>query len=85
MKYYVGKIVDRMGEYEWETTIRFCTDRNPEAYLDILAMGWRLEDAEWSEEYGGYDHGDGIVVTAGQWKEVSQSTYEGLDGIVTVL
>ena len=86
-KWYVGTIEERCGELEWKCTIRFYMMDSglPDDYLDNVAKNWRLEDAEWAEDYRGYDHGDGIAVIAGKWKEVSFHVYESLVGIVTEL
>ena len=87
MKFYVGKIDERLGEIELSTTIRFKLDdhESPIIYLDDIAQNWRLEYAEWDESYNGYDHGDGICVNPGSHKEVTPETYSDLDGIITEL
>lgn len=87
MKFYVGKIEDRLGEFEFCTIIRFKLDphEDPDDYLNDIAKNWRLDEAEWDDSYGGYDHGDGICVTPGRFKEVTFETYHDLDGIITEL
>lgn len=87
MKFYVGKIDERVGEIEFSTTIRFKLDdhESPGIHLDDIAKNWRLEEAEWSEFYDGYDHGDDICVTPGWFKEVTFETYHDLAGIITEL
>lgn len=87
MKFYVGKIDERLGEIELSTTIRFKLDghESPRIYLDDIAKNWRLEEAEWNEFYSGYDHGDGICVNPGNHKEVTPETYSDLAGIITEL
>ena len=87
MKFYVGKIDERVGEIEFSTTIRFKLDdhESPRTYLDDIAKNWRLEEAEWNESYNGYDHGDGICVNPGSHKKVLFETFHNLDGIITEL
>lgn len=87
MKFYVGKINERVGEIEFSATIRFKLDDHecPGAYLDSIAMNWRIEEAEWDECYNGYDHGDGICVNPGSHKEVTLETYTDLVGVITEL
>ena len=87
MKFYVGKINERLGEIELSTTIRFKLDphEDPEIHLDDIAKNWRLEEAEWNEFYNGYDNGDGIYINPGRFKEVTPETYSDLAGIITEL
>ena len=87
MKFYVGKIDERLGEIELSTTIRFKLDdhESPGIYLDNIAQNWRLEEAEWNEFYNGYDNGYDICVNPGSHKEVTPETYSDLAGIITEL
>lgn len=87
MKFYVGKIEEQIGEVECSTTIRFKLDphEDPDGYLNDLAKNWRLDEAEWDDSYGGYDHGDSICVNPGSHKEVTPETYSDLAGIITEL
>ena len=87
MKFYVGKIDEQIGEIGFSTTIRFKLDdhEDPKIHLDHLAKNWRLDEAEWDDSYGGYDHGDGICVNPGRFKEVTFETYYDLVWIITEL
>ena len=87
MKFYVGKVNERLGEIELSTTIRFKLDdhESPRIHLDDIAKNWRLDEAEWDDRFGGYDHGDGICVNPGSHKEVTPETYSDLDGIIIEL
>ena len=40
MKYYIGKIQERNGEFENYETIMFKTDEYPREYLEVLAYEW---------------------------------------------
>jgi len=84
MKYYIGDIEDKIGEYEFSTTIRFKTDRDPEEYLDSIAKTWYSTEYT-EEEEGYYSHSGDTISSAGTWQELDEGVYNQLTLIVQVV
>lgn len=80
MKYYIGVLDTRNGEYEYDSHVRFSTKEDPAKYLERIARSWygipdscTIEDcedeAELTEENcpledGGFYHNCGEVHTS---------------------
>jgi len=59
MKYYIGKIMERNGEFEYTDRYLFKTEGDPHEFAAKTAMEWRGgSEADWDEEHEGYwcDH-----------------------------
>ena len=76
MKFYIGKIEQRHGEYEFTAVIKFKTVDFPDVCLDSIIKDWFGERDEESISDNGYTfHGGQIFIEAGAIQEVSESVY----------
>lgn len=84
MKYYIGQIDERLGEYEGSSIIRFNTDGCPSEYLDNLARIWYDEENDGSEKLNEwYWHNGEVICRGGSWQEVTEELYNALPYFVT--
>lgn len=75
VKYFIGKLHERNGEYEYVHTLRFMTNGNPGKYLDDIASRFYDEDGG-DEEDGSYSFNLGcIIVTPGICREITKDFY----------
>ena len=83
-KYYVAKIEELNGEYEYISTIRFClpATRKPAAFLNRVVKDW-YSGAARKENDGYYFNCGEVYVEAGDYKEVPEAAFDALSGIVT--
>ncbi len=97
MKYYIGTLEERNGEYEYTLHRLFATEDDPQKYLATLASkqyGDFIEpedrekpEEDWSvdrkeSDAGGWYFNCGEVhVRAGSYKEISESAYNELSFI----
>ena len=85
MKYYIGEITERNGEFEYNTKYLFATYSDPEEYSNDVAMEWRGSDKDdWDEDHEGY-WCDGTLIFDGGSKEVSQEDFEVLKKYLSIL
>lgn len=55
MKYYIGKIEERNGDFEYTSEYVFQTEGDPDEYTKKHAMEWRGSDEDdWDENRQGY-------------------------------
>lgn len=75
VRYYLGKLSIRIGEYENELPVRFMTDGEPDKYLDIVASRFYNEQGG-DEDEGGYLFDGGCIrVTPGLCREITKDYY----------
>ncbi len=85
MKYYIGRIDERNGEFEYNTKYLFRTTECSAAYNDKTAQGWRGSgDDELDEDMGGY-WCDGSIICAGEVKRIPLEHYNVLKKYLSVL
>lgn len=85
-KFYIGSLDIRNGEYEYEVHVKMALHPNasPSVALDKHGKSFYSGGAE-KEDGGYYFHGRCVFVSAGNSKEISESTYNDLDGVVVNL
>jgi len=83
MKYYLGSIDEKNGDFEYSTTIIFETDKDPNDKHDEIAKTWRDSDDghEWDED-GGYYECDFTSIEAGRLAEITKEVYDTLTKIL---
>ena len=80
MKYYLGTLNIRIGEYEVDTSIRFATNGEPsEIHHDIAKTFWG-RSREDDETY--YFFGDEIAIEVGDRVEVSKEVFNAIPNSV---
>ena len=85
MKYYIGKIHERNGEFEYTTKYLFDTDGKPDEYSNNVAMEWRCVDEDnWDEDHKGY-WCDGTLIFDGGSKEISKDDFDVLKKYLSIL
>lgn len=81
MKYFIGTIDERNGEYEYTHIIKFKTDDKPDSVLEDIARTWYADDPD--EEGSCYFFNCGEVATsAGGFEEVTKEIYDGVPFMV---
>jgi len=85
MKYYIGEILERNGDMEYDTKYLFTTNKNPDKYTDKVAMEWRGGDkSDWDEQHGGYWSDSSLIFDHGS-KEIPKEDFEVLKNYLSVL
>lgn len=85
MKYYIGRIEERNGDFEYRDTYLFATEGNPHDYAEKQAKEWRGSgEDDWSDEHEAWwcDH---TLINNGGWVEVSKEEFEVLSKHIVVL
>tara|TARA_R110000851_G_scaffold287513_3_gene441523 strand:+ start:2297 stop:2575 length:279 start_codon:yes stop_codon:yes gene_type:complete len=84
MKHYIGQIETRNGDYQDTCTIRFVTDKDPEEFLDTIAMRWYDDENDGADKIDDwYWHNGEVVVRGGAWETVDAKTYEAMPYFLT--
>jgi hypothetical protein len=66
MKYYIGKILERNGEFEYTDMYLFKTEGDPHKFTEKTAMEWRGGDEDgWDEAQDGYWSDHTLIFNAG--------------------
>lgn len=82
-KFFIAKLDERNGEYKYAHPMRFklrATWSDTELALDRIAKDFH-DNGEKAGD--GYDFNGGeIHVSAGRFKEISEATFNDLDGII---
>lgn len=86
MKYYIGEVNERNGEYENSSVIRFETDKEPEEYLRDICRFWyssseatdRINGEAEHELGNGWWHNSEVATFVGSYQEVTQEHYDAL-------
>jgi|Laugresbdmm110sd_1035091.scaffolds.fasta_scaffold187957_2 hypothetical protein len=84
MKYYIAKIEERNGEFEYDTKYLFAIDGDPTEYTKEMASSWRGGgsrqqeiDGSWDEALGGWWCYDTLVFDKGH-QEISKEDFDVL-------
>lgn len=80
MTHYLGKLEERNGDYEYETTVKFKTYGEPYAYLRAVSRSWYGEpdDVQDDDSPGFYFNCGSVFVEAGGIQPISAATFEEL-------
>lgn len=85
MKYYIGKIEERNGDFEYSDSYLFTTDGDPSKYAEKQTREWRgCTKGDWDKEQQGY-WSDCTLVFNGGYREISKDDYEVLSNYIAVL
>ena len=85
VKYYVGQVHERNGNFEYDTKYLFSTNKNPDKYAEKIAMSWRGGGKDdWDEAHQGYWCDSTLIFNAGS-NEISKDDFEVLQRHLTVL
>lgn len=84
IKYYIGQLNIRHGEYEFTKTFKFFTDAEPNEYMDMQAKTWYGERDDDEEDAYFFDCGN-ICTTVDGYQEITQEIYEALKIIVEII
>jgi hypothetical protein len=87
VKYYIGQLYERNGEYEYYHTMKFKLGSrfSPLKYMKELAKHWYADynaEREKGPEGGWLFHGGAVFVEEREFKEISESTYNELGDLV---
>jgi hypothetical protein len=83
MKYYIGKIEERNGEFEYTSDYLFTTDGDPNTYAETMAEEWR-GSGNWDAEHEGYWCEHTLILNDG-FREVSKEDFDVLCKYLIVL
>lgn len=87
MKYYIGKIEERNGDFEYSESYLFKikTEGDPQKFAEETAMEWRgSSDDDWDEEQDGW-WCDCTLVFNGGYREISEEDFNVLSNYIAVL
>ena len=85
MRYYIGKILERNGDFEYDAKYLFETSDDPDKYTRNVAMEWRGGDEEdWDESHDGFWSGDTFIHDYGS-TEIPRSDFMVLQKYLSVL
>lgn len=83
-KFYMVKLKERNGEREYAHAMRLKLSgkKKPEVALNHIAKNFYDNDGEKSDG-GYYFNGGEVYVSSGSIKEITEATFNDLDGIIT--
>jgi hypothetical protein len=85
MKYYIGTIDERNGDFEYRDKYLFATKGDPAKYAEKQTREWRsCTNKDWDKEHGGY-WCDCTLVFNGGYREISEDDYNVLTNYLAVL
>lgn len=85
MKYYIGKIMESNGDYEYTDSYLFKTEGNPHDYGEKQAMEWRGSgEDDWDEDHEAW-WCDSTLVSNGGHREVPKEDFDVLSKYIAVL
>ena len=86
MKYFIGRILERNGDFEYRTNYLFQTDRNPEDYAEKMAMEWYCSSAaDYDDDSEGYwVSGVALVINNGH-QEITKAEFDVMQKYINVL
>jgi hypothetical protein len=85
MKYYIGTIDERNGDFEYRDKYLFATKGDPAKYAEKQTREWRsCTNKDWDKEHEGY-WCDGTLVFNGGYREISEDDYNVLTNYLAVL
>lgn len=75
MKYYIGKILERNGDFEYTSDYLFQTEGDPHEYADDQAKEWRgSDDDDWDDDHEGWWCDHTLIFNEG-FREVTESEF----------
>lgn len=83
-RFYIAKINERNGEYEYShiTRMKLDTDEKPEEALKNIASTWYGGEADAQDDDCFYFHDGCVCVTPGEIHEVSEQIFDALHEII---
>ena len=85
IKYYIGEIQERNGEFEYNTKYVFKTDKDPDEYTDKIAMSWRGGDKQdWDEDLKGYWSDQTLIFNSGS-ETITKEEFDVLSRYLSIL
>ena len=85
MKYYLGKILERNGDFEYTSEYLFATEGDPHEYAKTQAMEWRSSsEDDWDEDHEGW-WCDCTLVFDGGYREIPEEDYVVLKKYLSVM
>lgn len=85
MKYYIGEVHERNGEFEYDTKYLFATSKNPDKYAEKIAMTWRGGDASDKDDYHDAYWSYGTLIFNHGSTEIPKQDFEILRKYLTFL
>ena len=85
MKYYIGKIEEINGEFEYGTEYLFKTNADPHKFTKKIAMEWRgSSKSDWDKDQEGYwcDH---TLICNNGFREVPEDDFVVLSKYLPVM
>jgi hypothetical protein len=83
MKYYIGKIEELNGDFEYRDTYLFKTEGDPHEFTDNTASEWR-SGTKWDADQEGWWCEHTLIFNDG-FKEVSKEDFDVLCKYIVVL
>ena len=85
MEYYLGKILERNGDFEYTSDYLFTTDGDPQQYAEAQAKEWRgSTDDDWDEDQDGWWCDSTLIFNGGHTK-IPKEEFEVLSKHLSVL
>lgn len=85
VKYYLGNVLERNGEFEYISEYLFATKGSPDRYSKKIAMDWRGSTRDdWDEDQDGW-WCDCTLVFDGGRKEIPKEDFDVLSKYLTVM
>lgn len=80
VKYYIGNIEVRNGEYEYSSTVRFKTKGSPYRHLRKVASTWYGEKGklQYGKDGAYYFHAGCVCVWEGECQELTREVYDAI-------
>ena len=85
MKYYIGQIEERNGEFDYQAEYLFATEEDPDNYTEKTTKEWRGGDKKDWDEYLLAYWCSGTLISNEGYKEVPKEDFEVLRKYITVL
>ena len=85
MKHYIGKVLERNGDFEYTDTYLFKTKGDPYKFTKKIAMEWRGSgEDDWDEDQDGW-WCDCTLVFDGGCREIPKEDFDVLSKYLAVL
>jgi hypothetical protein len=85
MKYYLGKVEERNGDFEYTSEYLFATKGDPHKYAKTQAMEWRGSGKDdWDEDQDGW-WCDCTLVFDGGCREIPKEDFDVLSKYLAVM
>ena len=83
MKYYLGKILERNGDFEYTDMYLFKTELDPEKFAEDTAGSWR-PNTTWSSAHQGYWCEHTLIFSEG-CTEITEEAFVMLNRFIPVI